>query len=69
MYFDKEDAIEMIANAKEAIERIKNHITTDMDTHRSNCDATFNLENSIEKLEKAVENCSYLVRNAEGNLV
>lgn len=84
MYFDKEDAIEMVANAKNTIERLHNQMLTNhnmmvrnniapdqytKEVREEDLNSIYELEQSIEKLEKAIQDCSSLVRNANGELV
>ena len=71
MYFDKEDAIKLAKNARNAIADLVNYRTLSSDYDEKEC-ITINildLEYSLEKLDKAIEDSPTQVRDESGKLV
>lgn len=72
MYLDKQDAINLAANARSAIYKLQQWTPDafDMEEEREEINNTISdLEESLEKLNKAIEDCPTKIKDEDGNWI
>jgi len=72
MYLDKQDAIKLAAKARSVISKLQEWMpdAPDMDDEREEINNTIaDLEENLDKLDKAIEDCPTKIKDEDGNWI